>query len=65
MEFNKKILKSLREELYLVIISFQDKIQEYYQRLKKDQEDDKNFKEELKKKIKKRTISKKSLKINS
>jgi len=30
MEFNKKILKRLREELYLVIISFQDKIQEYY-----------------------------------
>ena len=44
MEFNKKILKRLREELYLVIISFQDKIQEYYQRLKKDQEDDKNLK---------------------
>jgi len=30
MEFNKKILKHFREELYMVIKSFQDKIQEYY-----------------------------------
>ena len=64
MEFKKRILKIFREELYMVIKSFQDKIQEYYQRLKKDPKDDKHFKEELKKKrkikFKKRAISKKS-----
>jgi len=30
MEFKKRILKIFREELYMVIKSFQDKIQEYY-----------------------------------
>ena len=45
MKFKKKILKSLREELYMIIKSFRDKIQEYNQILRKDQEDDKNFKE--------------------
>jgi len=29
MEFNKKILKSLREELNMLIKIFQDKIKEY------------------------------------
>ena len=33
----------------MMINIFQDKIQEYNQRLKKDQEDDNNFKKELKK----------------
>ena len=35
MELKKNILKSLREELNMMIKSFQDKIQEYNQRLKK------------------------------
>ena len=34
----------------MMITSFEHKIQEYNQRLKKDQEDHKNFKEELKRK---------------
>jgi len=44
MQFKRRILKSLREELYMMIKRFLDKIHEYYWRLKNDQEDDKNLK---------------------
>ena len=38
IKFNKKILKSLREKLNMVIKIFQDKIRENNQRLKKYKE---------------------------
>jgi len=49
MEIKKNNLKILREEPNMVIKKFQDKIQENNKRLKKDQEDDNNFKKNSKK----------------
>ena len=69
IEFKKKNLKILREELTMMIKNFQDKIQEYNYRINKDEEDDNNFKKNSKKirkkKFKNRTITKKSVKINN
>ena len=53
----------------MTIKIFQDKIEEHNQKLKKNQEDYNNFKKKFKKikkiKLKKRTISKKFVKINN
>jgi len=69
MHIKKRILKTLWEELTMMIKNFQDKIQEYNYRINKDEEDDNNFKKNSKKirkkKFKNRTITKKSVKINN
>jgi len=63
IEFKKKNLKTLTEELNMMIKILQNKFQENNWRFIKDLEVDNNSKKKLKK-FKKRKISKQSVQIN-
>jgi len=65
IDFKKKILKTLREEHNMMWKILQKPFQEHNSRFEKDQEVDKIFKKFKKIKLKKRKLSKESVKITN
>ena len=65
IDFKKKILKTLREEHNMMCKILQKPFQEHNSRFEKDQEVDKIFKNFKKIKLKKRKLSKESVKITN